>query len=310
MNKKNIKVYKSCLLAGFALVSLSLATGVKADQVESNSLSVSISTSNLNSVSAQSSVSSNVSAASSSAAPASENTAVSANENTNEDHSASSVTNSQQGAGVISTSAVPDSTANTNSGVASASETNLGDVDNAAVDVAKSAAVVSYEATGQVQKVTRSSAVSTTEVVSNGWSANTTGTKYFYKDGQKANGYLYDGSNWYLFKDGLRQSDVQQWAGTYYYFDHNTYLRVDNSYVKSSWGDWYLFGNDGRITTNVQQWAGTYYYFDPSTYLKVTNAYKKSSWGDWYMFGNDGRIVTGLCYWQGSYYYFDSTSFF
>ncbi|MEK1425260.1 KxYKxGKxW signal peptide domain-containing protein, partial [Limosilactobacillus fermentum] len=64
-------------------------------------------------------------------------------------------------------------------------------------------------------------------------------------------------TNWYFVKDGIAQSGVQQWAGTYYYFDPTTYLRVDNDYRQSQWGDWYLFGNDGRILSGVQQWAGT-----------------------------------------------------
>ncbi|MRH72843.1 mannosyl-glycoprotein endo-beta-N-acetylglucosamidase, partial [Lactobacillus reuteri] len=64
---------------------------------------------------------------------------------------------------------------------------------------------------------------------------------------------------------------VQQWAGSYYYFDPVTYLRVDNDYRQSQWGDWYLFGNDGRILSGLQKWFGSYYYFDPVTYLKVTN---------------------------------------
>ena len=73
--------------------------------------------------------------------------------------------------------------------------------------------------------------------------------------------------------DGRIVTKVYPWAGTYYYFDPTTYLRVDNDYRQSQWGDWYLFGNDGRIQTGVQRWAGTYYYFDPTTYLRVDNDY-------------------------------------
>ncbi len=50
--------------------------------------------------------------------------------------------------------------------------------------------------------------------------------------------------------------------------------------MKSQWGDWYLFGNDGKIQTGVQKWAGTYYYFDPTTYLRVDNDYRQSQWGN------------------------------
>ena len=116
--------------------------------------------------------------------------------------------------------------------------------------------------------------------------------------------------DWYLFgNDGRILSKVQQWVGTYYYFDPVTYLRIDNDYRQSQWGDWYLFGNDGRILTKVQQWAGTYYYFDPVTYLRVDNDYRQSQWGDWYMFGPDGRIQTGAHRWAGSVYYFDPVTY-
>lgn len=146
-----------------------------------------------------------------------------------------------------------------------ATVTNLGDADDATVKSAQAAAETTYAATGTPQIITRAQAVGTQSdtpaVIDNGWHTDA-GTSYFYQAGQKANGYLSDGHNWYLFKDGLRQSDVQQLDGTYYYFDHDTYLKRTNAYLQSRWGDYYLFGNNGQIQTDVQKWAGTYYYFD------------------------------------------------
>ncbi|CAJ2233237.1 glycoside hydrolase family 70 protein [Fructilactobacillus sanfranciscensis] len=115
---------------------------------------------------------------------------------------------------------------------------------------------------------------------------------------------------WYMFgNDGRIATKVTPWAGTYYYFDPLTYLRVDNNYVQSQWGLWYMFGNDGRIATKVTPWAGTYYYFDPLTYLRVDNNYVQSQWGSWYLFGNDGRVQSGVQRWAGTYYYFDPTTY-
>ena len=115
---------------------------------------------------------------------------------------------------------------------------------------------------------------------------------------------------WYMFgNDGRIATKVTPWAGTYYYFDPLTYLRVDNNYVQSQWGLWYMFGNDGRIATKVTPWAGTYYYFDPLTYLRVDNNYVQSQWGLWYMFGNNGRIATKVTPWAGTYYYFDPLTY-
>lgn len=150
-----------------------------------------------------------------------------------------------------------------------------------------------------------------------GW-VNENNNWTYYNNGQVTNGrdYTYlptingEGHSWYLVDNGVVQSGVQQWAGSYYDFDaNNNYQRVDNNYVQSQWGDWYLFGNDGRIQTGVQQWEGTYYYFDPTTYLRVDNDYRQVQWGDWYLFGNDGRILSGLQNWKGQTYYFDPSTF-
>ncbi|WP_056936846.1 N-acetylmuramoyl-L-alanine amidase [Limosilactobacillus gastricus] len=179
----------------------------------------------------------------------------------------------------------------------------------------------SSSTSNNIDSSSSSTTTSTDTVSATGW-RNENGTWKYYENGStKINqeDYVYlpsitgtstNAYNWYLMgSDGSALSGVQQWAGTYYYFDPVTYLRVDNNYVKSQWGDWYLFGNDGKILTKVQQWAGTYYYFDPVTYLRVDNNYVQSQWGDWYMFGSDGRIVTGLKAWYGSYYYFDPVTY-
>ncbi|MFR0526267.1 glucosaminidase domain-containing protein [Limosilactobacillus reuteri] len=151
----------------------------------------------------------------------------------------------------------------------------------------------------------------------NGW-VNENNQWTYYTNNEVASGRNYsylpsingNGKSWYLVDNGVVQSGVQQWAGSYYDFDaNNNYQRVDNNYVQSQWGDWYLFGDDGRIQTGVQQWAGSYYYFDPVTYLRVDNDYRQSQWGDWYLFGNDGRILSGLQKWFGSYYYFDPVTY-
>ncbi|MCC4510525.1 KxYKxGKxW signal peptide domain-containing protein, partial [Limosilactobacillus reuteri] len=191
-----------------------------------------------------------------------------------------------------STSSTSDTTnadMNTNQSVSEstaalpAEQTNNTDVDTAANNEA--AAPVQPQGTEQ----------------KNGW-VNENNNWTYYQDGQVASGrdYTYlptingEGNSWYLVDNGVVQSGVQQWAGSYYDFDaNNNYQRVDNNYVQSQWGDWYLFGNDGRILSGVQQWAGTYYYFDPTTYLRVDNDYRQSQWGDWYLFGNDGRILSG-----------------
>ena len=141
--------------------------------------------------------------------------------------------------------------------------------------------------------------------IKNGWVKEDTGWT-FYQDNKTSTGWAYsylptitvngkgDGSNWYLTNNGVVQSGVQKWQNTYYDFDENTYLRVDNDYRQSQWGDWYMFGGDGRIISGYHNWQGTLYYFDPQTYLVVKNAFfnANGSWGDWdvHYADNNGRI--------------------
>ena len=128
-----------------------------------------------------------------------------------------------------------------------------------------------------------------------GW-VNENNNWTYYNNGQVTNGrdYTYlptingEGHSWYLVDNGVVQSGVQQWAGSYYDFDaNNNYQRVDNDYRQSQWGDWYLFGNDGRILSGLQNWKGQTYYFDPSTFKKVVNSDVTVN-GTKYHLDNDG----------------------
>ena len=142
-------------------------------------------------------------------------------------------------------------------------------------------------------------------VVLTGYNGNT-----YYVNGVAANGYMADNTKTkYLFKDGVKQAGRQKIDGTYYFFDFNTKQMVKHNYVQAQDGNWYMFGEDGKIVSDVYHWAGTYYYFDHNTFKKHTNSYDLARWGDWYMFGADGRILTDVVKWAGSYYYFDHNTY-
>lgn len=167
-----------------------------------------------------------------------------------------------------------------------------------------------------------STSYAATSTGQNGWVKQSNGSMAYYRNGQLDTGREYVQLNsltnsgkqdWYLLDNGIAQSGVQKWMGTYYYFDPTTYLRVDNSYREQVWQDgthdWYMFGNDGKIITGVYNWQGSIYYFDPSSYLRVDNQYIATQQdGRGYLFGNDGRAVSGVNWWQGTYYYFDPVS--
>ncbi|WP_137597325.1 hypothetical protein [Paucilactobacillus kaifaensis] len=291
INKSNnLRAYKYYLIAGVTLFSLSISGVVSADQKQ-----IGDSDSTSTTVISEKNTASNTNAKSIGFGDSDE-TAVSNASDAIISESNNSNDNSESGSSDQSSSTAVN-------------ESDLGDTDAETLENNETAAKEGYMSSKQPQVIDRISAESTPRVNAlSGWKDDS-GINYFYKNGEKANGYLNDGSHWYLFKNGIRQSDVQKWAGTYYYFDHSSYVRVDNRYVKSNWGDWYLFGKDGRIMTDVQKWAGTYYYFNHKTYLRADNSYAKSNWGSYYLFGKDGRILTGVQKWAGSYYYFDSSSY-
>ena len=238
-------------------------------------------------------------------------------------------TDSEDSAAVVTTvntdkNSNPVTTANDSQQSSKTSQIMDDQTDNSAVSNKANGVGSNTTVTGShsdIQTAVSEKNAAATPKISTGWNKNAQGQNVYYQNGKPLAGQQYvnlptipntgaqGNTNWYLMKDGVAQSGVQQWAGTYYYFDPSSYLRVDNDYRQSQWGDWYLFGKDGRIQTGVQQWAGTYYYFDPVTYLRVDNDYRQSQWGMWYMFGHDGRIVTKVYPWAGTYYYFDPTTY-
>lgn len=230
-------------------------------------------------------------------------------------------------AGLVATNvtANADTTASTdNNTVASSSVTTT-------VSSATSASSVTLQTSTSSQGTSSSVAASSSSVVvssstaassaTTGWQETSTGYTYYNEDGTTTEGRAYsylptigstDSSsyNWYLTDNGNVLSGIQEWAGSYWDFDTDTYtLHTQDDYVQSQWGEWYKIGSNGQVQSGVQQWAGTYYYFDPTTYLRVDNDYRQSQWGNWYLFGDDGKIETGVQQWAGTYYYFDPTTY-
>lgn len=174
------------------------------------------------------------------------------------------------------------------------------------------------ESVGTSTITTNASSSDANNNVDNGWKQGSKGDWTYYTNGKVTQGRDYvslpsitgSGSNWYLVDNGVAQSGVQKWMGSFYYFDPTTHLRVDNDYREQVWsnGDhyWYMFGNDGRIISGIYNWQGSIYYFDPSSYLRVDNQYIATQPdGRGYLFGQDGRAVSGVYWWVGTYYYFD-----
>ena len=150
-----------------------------------------------------------------------------------------------------------------------------------------------------------------------GWQKTKDGYIYCEADGSVLKGRQYRElpkinaeKEWYLTEDGKLLTGVQQWAGSYWFFNQDGTLHKKRDYVQSQWGDWYMIGDNGQVLSGVQKWQGTYWYFEPTTYLLADHQeYVQSQWGTWYMVGKDGKLMTGLVDWQGSKYYFDPVTY-
>lgn len=150
-----------------------------------------------------------------------------------------------------------------------------------------------------------------------GWQKTKGGYVYYEADGSALKGRQYRElpkinaeKEWYLTEDGKLLTGIQQWAGSYWFFNQDGTLHKKQDYVQSQWGKWYMIGDNGQVLSGVQKWQGTYWYFEPTTYLLADHQeYVQSQWGTWYMVGKDGKLMTGLVDWQGSKYYFDPVTY-
>lgn len=155
--------------------------------------------------------------------------------------------------------------------------------------------------------------------VQNGWITNDSGQKLYYRNGHLDSGREYvnlpsmtdaNSTNYYLLQDGIAQSGLQEWMGSHYYFDPQTFLVVKNTYVDPDGNDsGYLLGRDGIALNGIQKWQGTYYAFDYNTYRLVKNQ-KFREWGYTYQIDNSGRVVSGLYRDNnGDVYYYNPSSY-
>ncbi|WP_395462036.1 CAP domain-containing protein [Weissella paramesenteroides] len=126
----------------------------------------------------------------------------------------------------------------------------------------------------------------------------------FYKDNVLANGYLNDGQQWFLFKDGSKQIEIQKWQGNYYYFDPKTGLRSDNVF-RNQWGNTYYFDKNGIAVSGFQLISGKKYYFgDDGTHFLRKNTWLNIN-GKQYYADINGVIVSGVQKIDSNYYFFN-----
>lgn len=147
------------------------------------------------------------------------------------------------------------------------------------------------------------------------------GTRYYYKDGSIAKGFVNDNGNVYYFNENyLMQTGFVKDGGKTYYFGSDgkmlTGLQAidSNKYYFSKEGVMqtgiigvgsakYFFDKDGTMKTGFRAENGEIYYFSPDSgkmlyYWQTVN-------GEKYYFGHNGKMRTGFVSIDGKIYYFD-----
>ena len=162
-------------------------------------------------------------------------------------------TDSEDSAAVVTTvntdkNSNPVTTANDSQQSSKTSQIMDDQTDNSAVSNKANGVGSNTTVTGShsdIQTAVSEKNAAATPKISTGWNKNAQGQNVYYQNGKPLAGQQYvnlptipntgaqGNTNWYLMKDGVAQSGVQQWAGTYYYFDPSSYLRVDNDYRQS-----------------------------------------------------------------------------
>ncbi len=211
---------------------------------------------------------------------------------------------------------VVSASTNVNDQTVALTSTNKSSADQANNRAQTTVTTNDYQTNAQEASFLAESKVAT---VQNGWVKQANGDQAYYRNGQLDSGREYvqlptmnqtSGSSYYLMQDGVAQSGLQEWQGTYWYFDPDTYQLVKNNYVDPN-GDnsGYLTDQNGAALSGIQKWQGTYYAFDRDNYRLVKNQ-KFNEWGYQYQIDDQGRVASGL-YKEanGDIYYYSPVSF-
>ncbi|PIO84149.1 hypothetical protein BSQ39_11550 [Loigolactobacillus backii] len=139
-----------------------------------------------------------------------------------------------------------------------------------------------------------------------GYGGNYNDRNYFYQNWHVATGYLFDGTNWKWFQNGLAYTGFRSYMGNYYYFVNG--IRQDNTW-QTAWGMSYYTDNQGRAVQGIKVINNKAYNFGTNrTYNLKGNAtgylYDGSAQNGGYSWYQSGSLYTGFRKYMGAYYYF------
>jgi len=135
----------------------------------------------------------------------------------------------------------------------------------------------------------------------NGWVFEG-GKWYYYKNGDKATGWLQVDKVWYYFDgNGIMQTGWQSISGAWYYF-------AGSGTMQTGWLQlgrvWYYLDSSGAMVTGWKLISGAYYYFNGSGVMQT--GWLKSG-NNWYYLYAGGKMATGWAQVSGKWYYFSGS---
>lgn len=107
-------------------------------------------------------------------------------------------------------------------------------------------------------------------VLQNGWIV-IDGVRYFYIDGQREFGWLWDNGSWYYLDpvSGALKTGWVPVSGAWYYM--NAYGQMQTGWVSD--GGWYYMSGSGVMVTGWRQIGGVWYFFKPGGQMAANEWY-------------------------------------
>ncbi|KAA0548446.1 N-acetylmuramoyl-L-alanine amidase family protein [Bacillus sp. BGMRC 2118] len=127
---------------------------------------------------------------------------------------------------------------------------------------------------------------------------------YYYKNGVKQKGWIYDNGKWYFLDDQRMSMNAMKtgWfavGGKWYYADSSGAMQT--GWIKSI-GAWFYLKSSGEMATGWIKENKTWYYLNGSGAMQTGWIMDK---GDWYYLNKSGAMLTGWILYGGSRYYLE-----
>ena len=115
-------------------------------------------------------------------------------------------------------------------------------------------------------------------------------------------GWVYEGNNWYFYKNNVAQKGWVSSGGKWYFMDKST------GAMKTGWvsdgGKWYFMNSNGAMATGWVKSSGKWYFMQSSG--AMATGWVKSG-GKWYLMQSSGAMATGWIKSGGKWYYMESS---